>query len=93
MTCKKLFKQQLKNIHEKLSRLSFSTGVIVLSLCLLFYFLSFAQFTLPISTSLKGVLWVVFFGLAKTCQYTGLAILGKEGYKRLKQYLKRLKTK
>jgi len=93
MTCKKLFKQQLKNIQEKLSRLSFSTGVIVLSLCLLFYFLSFAQFTLPISTSLKGILWAVFFGLAKTCQYTALAILGKEGYKRLKQYLKRLKTK
>ena len=93
MTCKKLFKQQLKNIQKKLSRLSFSTGVIVLSLCFLFYFLSFAQFTLPISTSLKGVLWGVFFGLAKACQYTGLAILGKEGYKRLKQYLKILKTK
>lgn len=41
---------------------------------------------LPISTSVKGVLWVVFFGLAKTAQYGGLTILGAEGIKRLKAY-------
>lgn len=39
---------------------------------------------LPISVTAKGVLWTVLFGLAKTCQYGGLTILGVEGYKRLK---------
>ena len=29
------------------------------------------------------------FGLAKIFQYTGLTILGVEGYKRLKQYFKK----
>lgn len=43
---------------------------------------------LPISTGLKGVLWVVFFGLAKTAQYSALLILGKEGVRRLKKYLR-----
>ena len=37
-----------------------------------------------ISTTAKGVLWAVLFGLAKTCQYGGLTILGVEGYKRLR---------
>lgn len=40
---------------------------------------------LPISTSAKGVLWFILFGLAKTFQYGGLTILGVEGVKRLKQ--------
>jgi phosphoglycolate phosphatase len=35
------------------------------------------------------VLWTVLFGLAKTCQYGGLTILGVEGYKRLKSKFKR----
>ena len=39
---------------------------------------------LPISVAAKGILWTVLFGLAKTCQYGGLTILGVEGYKRLK---------
>jgi len=33
----------------------------------------------------------VLFGLAKTCQYGGLTILGVEGYKRLKDKFKRKK--
>ena len=70
----------------RLSALSFRTGVIVLAMCILCYIISFAQMALPISTALKGVLWVVFFGLAKTTQYCGLAILGAEGFKRLKKY-------
>lgn len=75
-------------IKQALSKLSFRTGVIVLALCIPFYVISFAQMALPISASTKGVLWVVFFGLAKTAQYGGLTILGAEGFKRLKSYFK-----
>lgn len=67
-----------------LQSLSFRTGVIVLLCCIPFYILSFAQMLLPISAALKGVLWAVLFGMAKTCQYGGLTILGVEGYKRLR---------
>ena len=76
------------SIKTALSNLSFRTGVIVLAMCVPFYVISFAQMALPISTSAKGVLWVIFFGLAKTAQYGGLTILGTEGYKRLKAYFK-----
>ena len=72
-----------------LQSLSFRTGVIVLVCCIPFYILSFAQMLLPISVTAKGVLWTILFGLAKTCQYGGLTILGVEGYKRLKNKLKR----
>ena len=47
---------------------------------------------LPISVAAKGVLWTVLFGLAKTCQYGGLTILGVEGYRRLKNMLRKGKT-
>ena len=77
-------KQLLGNIEQWLSRLSFRTGVIVLLCCIPCYILSFAQMLLPISTSAKGVLWFILFGLAKTFQYGGLSILGVEGVKRLK---------
>lgn len=40
---------------------------------------------LPISSTAKGILWTIFFGLAKCMQYAGLTILGTEGLKRLKQ--------
>ena len=73
-------------IKQLLQGLSFKTGVIVLALCIPFYIISFAQMALPISTEMKGVLWVVFFGLAKTFQYGGLTILGVDGWKRLKTY-------
>lgn len=71
-------------VKRWLQSLSFRTGVIVLLCCIPFYILSFAQILLPISVTAKGVLWTILFGLAKTCQYGGLAILGVEGYKRLK---------
>lgn len=74
-----------------LQSLSFRTGVIVLLCCIPFYILSFAQMLLPISVTAKGILWTILFGLAKTCQYGGLTILGVEGYKRLKTKLKRKK--
>ena len=73
-------------IKQLLQGLSFKTGVIILALCIPFYIISFAQMALPISTEKKGVLWVVFFGLAKTFQYGGLTILGVDGWKRLKAY-------
>jgi len=74
-----------------LQSLSFRTGVIVLLCCIPFYILSFAQMLLPISAAAKGVLWTVLFGMAKTCQYGGLTILGVEGYNRLKDWIKRKK--
>ena len=75
-------------IKAFLSRLSFRTGIVVLALCVPFYILSFAQFALPLSAGVKGVLWVVLFGLAKTCQYSGLAIIGVEGWQRVKRYFR-----
>lgn len=74
----------LARMKEWLQRLSFRTGVIVLLCCIPCYVLSFAQMALPISTTVKGVLWFILFGLAKTFQYGGITILGVEGMKRLK---------
>ena len=84
-------KETLLHIKSWLQCLSFRTGVIVLALCIPFYILSFAQMALPakyLSIETKGILWVVLFGMAKTCQYGGLTILGVEGYKRVKTWLK-----
>ena len=80
------FKNLAQRINVFLKRFSFKTGVILLTLCIPFYILSFAQMALDLSYSVKGILWVVFFGLAKTFQYAGLAILGVEGIKRLKKW-------
>ena len=84
MEIKAKLKQTLANVKKWLSGLSFRTGVIVLLMCIPFYILSFAQMALPISVEAKGVLWFILFGLAKTCQYGGLTILGVEGIRRLK---------
>lgn len=84
-------KETLLHIKSWLQCLSFRTGVIVLALCIPFYILSFAQMALPakyLSVETKGILWVVLFGMAKTFQYGGLTILGVEGYKRVKTWLK-----
>ena len=78
------FKQTLASVKKWLSGLSFRTGVIVLLMCIPFYILSFAQMALPISVEAKGVLWFILFGLAKSCQYGGMTILGVEGIRRLK---------
>jgi phosphoglycolate phosphatase len=82
---------KIERIKIWLKSLSFRTGVIVLLCCIPFYILSFAQMLLPISAAAKGVFWAILFGLAKTCQYGGLTILGVEGYNRVKDYLKRKK--
>ncbi len=82
----------LKKIQTWLQGLSFRTGVIVLLMCIPFYLLSFAQLAIPshyLSVENKGVLFVILFGSAKTCQYGGLTILGVEGYKRVKGWIKR----
>ena len=81
-----LMRKVITKIKGWLATLSFRTGVIVLALCVPFYVISFAQMALPISATAKGVLWVVFFGLAKTAQYGGLAILGAEGIRRIKAW-------
>ncbi|MBD5171911.1 MAG: hypothetical protein HDT02_01620 [Bacteroidales bacterium] len=88
---KSFFKRVFQRVKEWLGKLSFQTGVIVLLSCIPFYIISFAQMLFPISTSAKGVLWVIFFGLAKTAQYGGLTILGAEGLKRFKEYMKKRK--
>lgn len=75
-----------EKIQKFLKRFSFRTGVIILVLCVPCYIISFAQMALPISTAAKGVLWFIFFGLAKTFQYGGLTIIGVEGVKRLKSW-------
>lgn len=75
-----------------LSGLSFRTGIVVLLLCVFCYAISFLQMLLPgewLSLEGKGVVWFVFFGLAKTFQYTALLILGKEGWLRVKAYVKK----
>lgn len=78
-------KDVILRLKNWLQGLSFRTGVIVLLLCIPCYIFSFAQMALPISAGAKSVLWVIFFGLAKTFQYGGLTILGVEGIKRLKK--------
>ena len=86
---KEFFRRILDKIKAFLQRLSFRTGVIVLVSCVVFYILSFAQMALPISPALNGVLWFVLFGMAKTTQYAGLAIVGIEGWKRIKGAFRR----
>ena len=85
---KKTFTILFDKIKTWLQSLSFRTGAIVLLCCIPFYILSFAQMLLPISAAAKGLLWTILFGLAKTCQYGGITILGVEGYNRLKKYWK-----
>lgn len=79
----------IDSIKGWLSRLSFRTGVIVLLCCVPLYIISFAQALLPIGTAMKGILWAVFFGLAKTAQYAGLVILGAEGFRKFRAYFRR----
>lgn len=82
-----------EKLQAFLRRFSFRTGVIVLALCVPCYVISFAQMALPISTAAKGVLWFIFFGLAKTFQYGGLTILGVKGVKRLKDWWQSKRSK
>ncbi len=74
-----MIRQMISAVKVRLARLPYRTGIVVTALCLPCYIISFAQMALPISTALKGVLWFIFFGLAKTFQYGGLTILGAKG--------------
>ena len=82
-------KKVFDRLKSWLSRLSFRTGLVVAAICAVYYVISFAQMLLPISTTAKGVLWVIFFGLAKSAQYTALLILGKAGLTRMKTILQK----
>ena len=86
-------KRHINEVKLSLARLSFRQGVVVLIVCVLLYVASFAQMALPISAKAKSVLWIVLFGCAKTAQYTGLAIVGVEGWRRIKSYLRLKKRK
>lgn len=81
-----------KRILDFLHQFSFRTGLIVMALCIPCYIMSFAQFMLPVSATTKGVLFTIFFGLAKTFQYSGLTIVGVEGVNRIKSWWKNKKT-
>lgn len=81
-------KEYLLRFISWLKGLSFRTGLIIAVLCALCYGASFGQMLLPISLPWKTGLWVAFFGLAKTFQYTALLILGKEGVRRIKVWLR-----
>lgn len=81
--------QLIDNLKRRLGGLSFRTGVAVAGVCAACYAISFAQMLLPLSVTVKEVLWAVFFGLAKTAQYTALLILGKEGIAKLRGCLRR----
>jgi len=76
----------MNKLKQWLSRLSFRTGIILVIACVICYIVSFAQMLLPISVAAKGVLWIVFFGLAKTFQYSALAVLGADSVKRVKSW-------
>ncbi len=86
---KQRFKNTMDTIKAWHAKLSFRTGVVVLVFCVLFYLLSFVQALLPLSAEVKSVLFIVFFGLAKTAQYSGLAIVGVKGWQRIKSWFKR----
>jgi phosphoglycolate phosphatase len=79
----------LSKIKKWLSTLSFRTGLIVLIICAICYIISFAQMLLPISVAAKGTLWFIFFGLAKTAQYSALLILGKAGIEKIRERFKK----
>jgi len=79
----------VNKLKSRLASLSFKTGLFVAGICMACYVISFAQMLLPLSVALKGVLWVVFFGLAKAAQYTAILILGKAGLDRLRRLFKK----
>ena len=90
---KEYFTKLGKRVNAFLKRFSFKTGLIILSLCIPFYILSFTQMAMDFSYSVKGILRFIFFGLAKTFQYAGLAILGVEGIKMLKIWWYKIRRK
>lgn len=84
-----MMKLYLERVKLWLGSLSFRTGLICAGVCVMCYVVSFAQMLLPISVAAKGVLWAVFYGLAKATQYSAIFILGKEGLERVRRCFRR----
>lgn len=82
-------KMRFGAVKAWLASLSYRAGIMTLAACVICYVLSFAQMLLPLSVAAKGTLWVVFFGLAKTAQYSALLILGKAGIATLRRKFRR----
>jgi len=81
-------------ILTRLQKIDFRVGIWLLAGAGMCYIISFAQMSLPnISVVWKGILWTCFFGLAKTLQYTAMAVLGTDGISRLKKRFRRNRKK
>ena len=70
--------------HQTFSRASLFPHGIAVS-----YLLAFAPILFPLSLTTKGVLWFIFFGLAKALQYSAVLVLGKAGGHRLHDWWRR----
>lgn len=90
---KERFRQFLNRVKSYLAQFTFRQGVVVLVICVLCYIASAVQALLPFSAATKSVLFIIFFGMAKLTQYVGLAIVGVDGWRRIKVYFKRRKRK
>ena len=84
-------KSAIQVLGRRFAALPPRAGIIWMVLCAIFYAASFLQMLLPITVAAKSVLWVILFGLAKTAQYTAVAILGKEGIRMLLRRFRRRK--
>lgn len=83
----------LEKVRFWLSRLSFRTGVIVLVFCVILHVAAFVPMAFDVTPEFKAKWGLWFFGAAKVAQYSGLAIVGAEGIKRLRRYFKNKKEK
>lgn len=90
---KQRFRQFIDNAKAYLAQFTFRQGVVVLVICVLCYIASAVQALLPFSAATKSVLFIIFFGMAKLTQYVGLAIVGVEGWRRIKAYFRLRKRK
>lgn len=85
----KNFRQRLKIWFQGFSP---KTGVILLIICVALHILAFGQIAMPfLAPSTKKTLGIILFSLAKAFQYSGLAIVGVEGYKQLKKRISKQK--
>ena len=82
-------RQFLLQLKSQLAKLSFRTGLWLLAACAVSYLLAFAPILFPLSLTTKGVLWFMFFGLAKALQYSAVLVLGKAGGHRLRDWWRR----
>lgn len=90
---KERFRQFLNRVKAYLAQFTFRQGVVVLVVCVLCYIASAVQALLPFSAATKSILFIIFFGMAKLTQYVGLAIVGVEGWRRIKAYFRLRKRK